>query len=116
MTCILSVITHDDVPVAVVVPYEEYQQLIHMAKIRSEPRRYAIPQSVTEMILVKDYTPIKAWRTYLKLSQVEMAKRLSMTQAAFSQIETASKNQLSTLKKVATALGIHVKQLQVSIQ
>lgn len=112
----IQVITHEDVPVAVVVPYEEYQQLTRMAKFRSESRRYAIPQSVAEMILVKNYTPIKAWRTYLKLSQVEIAKRLSMTQAAFSQIETATKNQATTLKKVATALGIHIKQLQVSIQ
>lgn len=116
MTDKIQVITHGDLPVAVVVPYDEYQRLVRKAKFRSEPRRYAIPQAVAEMILVKDYTPIKAWRTYLKLSQVEVASKLSMTQAAFSQIETASKNQTTTLKKVATALGIHIKQLQVSIQ
>ena len=114
MTDKIQIITHGDQPVAVVVPYEDYQQLVRMAKFRSEPRQYAIPQEVAEMILIKEYTPIKAWRTYLKLSQVDVANRLSMTQAAFSQIETASKNQISTLKKVATALGIHVKQLQVN--
>lgn len=110
----IHIITHDDIPVAVVVPYQEYQQLVLAAKYRSDPHKYAVPQEVAEMILIKNYTPIKAWRIHRKFSQAQMAQRLEITQAAFSQIEKSKKNQAATLKKVAAALRIAVKQLQLS--
>ena len=110
----MQVITHNDTPVAVVIPYEEYKQLVRKAKFHSESHKYAVPQEVAELVLVKEYTPIKAWRTHLGLSQKEMASRLTITQGAFSQIENSRSNQMATLKKVAAAFGIHTKQLQLT--
>jgi len=54
---------------------------------------------------------VAAWRRYLGLTQVQVAKRIGITQSAYAQQEAARKPRQATLDKIATALGITVEQL-----
>jgi transcriptional regulator with XRE-family HTH domain len=54
-----------------------------------------------------------SWREFLGLTQKEVAKRMGITQAALSQMESAENNlRKETLKKLATALKLDIAQLQ----
>ncbi len=72
-----------------------------------------IPHEVAGFMLEKGYSPAKAWRVYLRMSQKDAAKKLGISQAALSQIENNENNQRATLEKIAVAYGIHVEQLEV---
>ena len=63
---------------------------------------------------VADNVPlVRAWREYLGLTQVEVAKRARITQAALSQLESSeAKPRKSTLEKLARALGLKFEQLE----
>jgi len=57
---------------------------------------------------------VKASRTYLKMSQKDVAKQAGITQAALSQMEKAdnNKHRTATLEKLANAMGVSVDQLK----
>jgi transcriptional regulator with XRE-family HTH domain len=48
----------------------------------------------------------------LKLTQVEMARRMGLTQGGYGHIEATKHPRKATLEKAATALGITVEQLE----
>ncbi|EOX4867150.1 TPA: helix-turn-helix domain-containing protein, partial [Haemophilus influenzae] len=52
-----------------------------------------------------------AWREHLGLTQAEVASRLGISQAAYSQHENSQTLRKSTRIKIATALGINSAQL-----
>lgn len=54
---------------------------------------------------------IKAIRKQRGLTQVELAKRLDISQAAIQRIENSENVQQKTLEKIARALGVHYLQL-----
>jgi len=55
---------------------------------------------------------LRAWREYLGLTQVELAEKAGITQAALSQMEIgASRLRKATRQKLALAMGIHSEQL-----
>ena len=56
---------------------------------------------------------VKAWRTYLGLTQKNVAKMANISQSALSQMEK-NNNELrsATLEKLAIAMGLSVEQLQ----
>jgi predicted transcriptional regulator len=89
----------------VVVPYADFLRLdAHQEK--------PVPNEVVERVVVSKLTPIRAWREHLGLIQVEVAKRLGISQAAFAQVEaTDARPRKSTLRRVAQALGLSVEQL-----
>ena len=58
-----QIIEHQGEPVAVVVPYDEYQQLVQ------KQQSYSIPHEVIEYRVVDGHTSIKSWRLYRGLSQ-----------------------------------------------
>lgn len=72
-----------------------------------------IPQEVIDLMVERQFSPVKAWRIYRKLSQSKMAQALGVTQSAFSQIERSRKCQRETLEKVAAILGIRVQALDL---
>lgn len=90
-------------PAFVVVPYADFVKLY--AKEEG-----LIPHDVVSAT-VDGITPMKAWREYLGLTQAEVAGRLEITQAAFAQLENSAKPRKSTLRRVATALGLAFEQL-----
>jgi len=82
-------------PVFVVIPYEEYLKLL-------PPEKVTIPHEVVGLVVKKDMNLVKAWRTYL-----------GMSQAALSQMEK-SENKLrnATLEKLAETMGLSAQQLR----
>lgn len=71
----------------------------------------AIPSKVVSLIFDNGFTPARAWREYLQLTQEECARKLGISQAAYSQLETSNNPRKTTRNKLATALGINPEQL-----
>jgi DNA-binding XRE family transcriptional regulator len=103
-----QIITGEDGnPLFAVIPYSEYIRLLN-----DEDERVIFPNEVVELIALQGFTSIKAWRRYKKLSQKEMAERIGITQAAYSQMEKPNSNlKMETLKKIAGALGVGVEHI-----
>ena len=107
-----QVITHHGVPVAVVVPYEEYAAAFALEAIL-EAQAPTVPHEVAARVLKEQVSPIRAWREHLGLTQVEVAAGMKVSQSAFAQMEAhEARPRMSTLKKVAAALGIAPAQLK----
>lgn len=70
------------------------------------------PWQVLKRHLNEDISMMQAWREYLQLTQATLAQRLGISQAAYAQYEKLTRQRLSTLEKVAKALGISVTQLR----
>ncbi len=66
----------------------------------------SVPHGVMKFVLLHKYTMQRAWREHLGITQKELAKRIGMTQSALSQLESSTKLQAATQKKLATGLGI----------
>lgn len=97
-----QIIRHGDVPVAVVVPYADYERAFNIGP--------TIPHEVVGLSIGKSM--IQAWREYLGLTQQEVADRMGISQPAFSKLEAAdAKPRLSSVRRVAEALGVDVRQL-----
>ena len=92
------------------VPVEEFQKLVEYTNTDQE---VTIPNEVVKMHLLEEMTLITAWRTHLCLTQEEVAHRMGISQAAYSQIESAKRPRKSTMNKVAEAFGIDERQLSV---
>jgi len=106
----IQTIMQDGKPAFVVIPYDEYVQLF--PKAPRIPTGDAIPHEVVGMTIKKGYTLVRAWREYLGLTQTEVARRMGITQAALSQMESEEKRlRKATLEKLAAAMGIGVDQL-----
>lgn len=93
-------------PIFAVIPYEEYLKLL-------PPEEATIPHEVVGLVIRKGMNLVKAWRTYLRMTQAEVAKKAGISQAALSQMEK-SENELrtATLEKLAIAMGLSVEQLR----
>ena len=96
----------DGTPAFVVIPYADY-----LRKHASESD--AIPNEVVGAVIKQNITPIKAWREYLHLSTTELATHLGISEVEYIDIENQDKPRRNILKKVATALGITVAQLNI---
>lgn len=93
-------------PLFVLVPYDEYIDMIRDEDL-------TIPHEVVEKHIMEDKTMIKAWREYKGFSQKELSKKIGITQAALSQLESRGTERKSTIEKLAKALGIEPEQLSV---
>jgi DNA-binding XRE family transcriptional regulator len=106
-----QIITHQGMPVAVVIPYEEYAAVFRDTVDSTEES--TIPHEVVQRVLKEQISPVRAWREYLGLTQAEIARRLGISQPAYAQMETPERNcRVATVKKLATALGITLEQLK----
>ena len=93
-------------PVFAIIPYEEYLKLL-------PPEEVTIPHEVVGLVIKKGMNLVKAWRTYLGMTQAEVAKKAGLSQAALSQMEKReNKLRNATLKKLAEAMGISIEQLK----
>jgi DNA-binding XRE family transcriptional regulator len=107
-----QVITHQGVPVAVVVPYDEYAAAF-AGVTGQDAKELTVPHEVAARVLKERISPIRAWREYLGLTQADVAARMEVSQSAFAQVEAPeAKPRMSTMKKVAAALGLAVDQLK----
>ena len=99
-------IIHDrnGAPAFVVLPYADW--------LASRDRREnLVPNEVVNLAFDQDWSPMRAWREHLGLTQAEVAARTNMTQGAYAQMENSVKPRRATLKKIATAMGITTEQL-----
>ena len=93
-------------PVFVVIPYEEYLKLL-------QPDEITIPHEVVGPVVKKGMNLVKAWRTYLGMTQANVAKKAGISQAALSQMEKSENNlRTTTLEKLAAAMGLSAEQLK----
>lgn len=103
-------------PAYAVLPWDDYLRLTNSPKVKNQPAEkinldHAVPSQVVDMVFDKNYSPLKAWRLHLELTQEEVAKRLNISQSAYSQYEVSDKLRKATRQKVAQALGIFSEQL-----
>ena len=99
-------IIHDrnGAPAFVVLPYAEW--------LASRDRQEnLVPNEVVNLTFDHDWSPMRAWREHLELTQTEVAARANMTQGAYAQMENSAKPRRASLKKIAKAMGLSVEQL-----
>ena len=101
-----QIIKQGEDPLFVLVPYNEYMDLI-------KDEDLSIPHEVVEKHIMEEKTMIKAWREYKGISQKVLAKKIGISQAALSQMETRGTERKSSVEKLAKALGIEPEQLSV---
>jgi ribosome-binding protein aMBF1 (putative translation factor) len=89
----------------------EYVALV--SKARSIDKRKTIPHGVVSLI-VDGFSPARAWREHRGLTQVQVARRMGISQPALAQIETAVRPRKVTRVRLAKALGISPEQLVVN--
>jgi DNA-binding XRE family transcriptional regulator len=106
----IQTIMQDGKPAFVVIPYAEYIRLFPAAK--RIPAGDSVPHEVVSLMIDNDWPIIRAWREHLGLTQLEVAERAGISQAALSQMETSGKRlRKTTREKLAAALGVTIGQL-----
>ena len=71
-----------------------------------------VPNEVVNLAFDKKWSPARAWREHLHLTQAAVAKRMGMSQAAVAQFEAAGgKLRKASRDKLAAALGLTGEQL-----
>jgi len=122
-----QIVTHNGTPVAVVIPYEEYLKLTghedaenredilsdaEIEAVRNDP--HTIPDEVVHMMLKNNFSIIRAWREYLGLTQGNVARTMNISQPVYARMESGKVTpRVSTLRRIAKALGIDAAQLDV---
>ena len=107
-----QVITHQGMPVAVVVPYDEYAAAFDV-KGAGKTEDRTVPHEIAVRVLKEQISPVRAWREHFGLTQSEVAARIGVSQSAFAQMEAPDgKSRMSTVKKIADALGLSPVQLR----
>lgn len=96
----------DGKPAFVVIPYQDY--------VASHPRDDLIPHAVVEMMVMDELSPAAAWRKHLGLTQLEVAQRIGISQAAYAQQEKAKRPRSETRAKIAKALGISPEMIDIN--
>ena len=95
-------------PLFVVVPYAEYLDFLS----HDEDENITIPNDVVESMVMSNLSPIQAWRNHKKFTQKEVAEKMCISQAAYSQMEKPEANlRKDTIQKIADALGVRFEQL-----
>ncbi len=122
-----QIVTHNGFPVAAVIPYEEYLELIgiedaedredtlsdaELESVRNDV--HTIPDEVVGMMAKNNITIIRAWREYKGLTQEEVAKGMGVAQSVFARMESGKvKPRIATLRRIAGAMGLDAAQLDV---
>ncbi len=94
-------------PVYVVIPYSTYMET------QSRHKDAQVPHQIVGMIAENAWTPARAWREYMGLTQLEVAMRIGISQPAYAQQEAGLRPRRATRERIATALGIAPQQLDL---
>lgn len=126
-----QIIQHEGKALYAVIPYDTYTDLVRKAgqfhapiKKRSisahvvqkqNDENITLPHEVVKRGVLGGVSLIRAWREYLGLSQAEIAKRMGISQPSYAKMESKStKCRATTLKKLATVIGVQWEQLEAS--
>ena len=101
-----TILGADGLPAFVVLPYAEFMR-------RFDPDRDLVPNAVVNLAMDQGWSPARAWREHLGLTQAVVAQRLGVSQSAVAQFEAAeAKLKPATRGKLAAALGVSPEQLR----
>ena len=116
-------IPQDGEPLFAVVPIEYYKILIansvhdhddrtvHEIMNAIDTGEETFPDDFVGRLIETD-SPLREWRKYRGMTQVELAAASGLTQAAIAQIETAKRNPtVETARKFADALNCDIDDL-----
>jgi len=109
----------------VIITAEEYKRLLAAAEelediadaerisgqiAAGEP---TIPGEVVNLMITEGLNPVAAWRRHRGLSQVELAERAGVSQAAVARLEKAEagSGRAETRRAIANALGVPLSAL-----
>ncbi len=96
----------DGRPAYVVIPYDDY--------LRDHKEDSTdTPHEVVGLMVKNDWTPARAWREHLGLTQQQVAERMGVSQPAYAQQEVGAKLRKASREKIAAALGINAALLDV---
>jgi len=93
----------------VLVPIDEYLSVF--VGLGAQPAGYVFVPREVSYLVAEGESPLRAWRRHKKLTQVEMARRMSVSRPAYTQMEQSENPHLATLEKAAAALEIDIAQL-----
>ena len=100
-----TILGPDGKPAFVVVPYAQFVKTYRQATP-------LVPNQVVNLAFDNNWSPARAWREHLNLTQAVLAKRMDVSQAAVAQFEaTGAKLRKASRDKLATALGLVGEQL-----
>jgi DNA-binding XRE family transcriptional regulator len=106
-----------------VIPYQEYQKLLDaqemLADIRAYDEAQASIQAGEELIpspvvyaLLDGENPIRVWREYRALTQLQLATKASISKPYLSQLESGKRRGTTeVLKRIAQALNVGLDDL-----
>ena len=120
----IQIIEKNGKPEWAVIPFKEYEKIQEALenaedikdieenlKAIQEGTEKTIPGEVTFAIL-DGTSPIRAWRENKKIKMNALAKKIGISSAYLSQIETGKRNPtIDTLKAIAKELNIEVEML-----
>ena len=95
-----------------IVPFNVFQALVSGTEQAIEEEK-TIPHEIIKSIAHQGISPVQAWREYLGLTQAQVAEKMGISQAAYSQMENAKKIRKATKMKIATALDIDYSQINI---
>ena len=96
----------DGKPAFVVLPYAQFRRM------RASFALGTVPNEVVNISFERGVSPMVAWREHLGLTQDEVAQRMSISQAAYAQMERAKRPRKATLESIAQAMGLEAEQLR----
>jgi DNA-binding XRE family transcriptional regulator len=120
----IHILEHEGKPAFVVLPFEEYQQLIDALEdagdmetltafhaALSEGQEETFPTTVVDRLLASEH-PARVFREHRGLTLQQVADACGVTNAAISQIEQGKRDpSVSLLKKLAAVLQVDVGML-----
>ena len=99
-----QVIEHEGEPLYVLVPYEEFLELVR-------EREAFVPHEVVKIAVERDCSLVKAWRLHLGLSVEEVAEKAGLSVEDVRSLEESLNKPSEKLERIAKALGVSVEQL-----
>lgn len=87
------------------------ERTISRYSLKKHQGHYLIPAEVVNAVFDGKSSSMRAWRKYLGLRKKHLAQQLGISKSQYSRFEAKKKPSKAVLRQVATALGIHVKQL-----
>ncbi len=106
--------------VLIVLPEEEYENLVDAADIAAADRVLTdIASGVDELVpseivdrLLNGANPVRVWRNHRGMTARELARKTELSAAYISEIETGKKDgSIASMKKIATVLGVDLDDL-----
>ena len=80
--------------------------------VQRSQQKSTVPNEVVNLAFDNGWSPARAWREHLNLTQAAVAKRMKLTQAAVAQFEVSgAKLRKATRDKLAAAMGLAGEQL-----